>query len=316
MSTTTPIETAWVASGSGGLGSSLSRALHDRGVKVFAPSRRELDLCDLARVAAYVSDIRPDVVFLTAAATGGVQANLATPLPFLEDNIQIQIAVMRGAAAAGCRRLVFAGSTAVYSDSAPQPYREEDAARGVDASSEHALYGLAKYVGMQQCAAYSRTRGCRYVTALLTNLYGANGRIDPTRSNVLTGVMRRAIEARRVGAEDLVVWGDGEQRRDFLHYDDAAEAMILIAERSDAVDAINVGSGSSVSIRDAAKLIRGVVGFQGTLLFDETKPVGVLSRDLNVSRLASLGFAPRTSLKAGLATLRDDLERRIPSPSA
>jgi GDP-L-fucose synthase len=219
---------------------------------------------------------------------------------FLLDNLQIQNNVIRAAHAAGVRKLLFLGSSCIYPKHASQPIREDALLTGALEPTNEA-YAVAKIAGIKLCQAYAREYGANFISALPTNLYGPNDNFDLLSSHVLPALLRKAHEAREKGDHALVVWGSGKPRREFLHVDDLAEACVFLLEKYDSAEIINVGSGEDISIRELAELICDVVGFQGALTWDTTKPDGTPRKLLDVSRLHDLGWRHSIGLREGIA---------------
>ncbi len=298
-----------IAGASGLIGQALVRRLGD--AEIVGWRRSDGDLREMEAARRMLAKAPFGVVFLLSATQGGVADNVARPVAFLEDNALIAINVLRACAEAGVKRVVYAGSTAVYPASAPQPYREEQIGAGsLDAT--HASYALAKLVGIRLCDAYSASDEHCFTPAILTNIYGRGGSFDPTQATVVAAMARKAVEARRTGERAMSVWGTGNATRDLLYADDAADALIRIAAQTDLEGAINVSSGVEVSIRDIAEAAAKAAGFEGQLAFDTSKPEGVARRVSDASRLGALGFRPRISLAEGMAAMVADFEQRFP----
>jgi GDP-L-fucose synthase len=303
-----------VAGAAGLIGGTLMRALQPLAARVSGWSTADGDLREPEAARRMIDAAKPDVVFLMAARQGGVAENLAHPVAFLEDNVLIGVNVIRAAAGFGVARLVHAGTTAVYSPQASMPYQEADAGVG-PLDPTHASYALAKLVATRLCDAYSLAEGRAFTSALLTNVYGPGGSFAADRATVAAGLVARAIEAKRKGLDELVIWGSGRALRDLMHVDDAAGALIRIAERADAPTPVNVCSGREASVREIAIAAAAAAGFTGRLKFDASRPEGVLRRVADPARLFALGFQPRVALKEGLASLVADYLARFPHPA-
>jgi len=244
--------------------------------------------------------VRPDAVVLAAAKVGGIMANKTQPVPFLEDNLRIQLSVIAGAHAAGVPRLLFLGSSCIYPKHAPQPITEDALLTGaLEPTNEP--YALAKIAGITQIRAYREQYGASYISAMPTNLYGPGDNFDLETSHVLPALIRRFHEAERDGAERVVLWGSGTPRREFLHVDDLARACLLLLRTYDAASPVNVGCGEDLTIAALAETVADVVGFAGSIEWDTGRPDGTPRKLLDVSRLSKLGFHPEITLREGIA---------------
>ncbi|MFJ2705699.1 GDP-L-fucose synthase family protein [Streptomyces sp. NPDC087428] len=290
----------FVAGHRGLVGSAVVRRLTAEGHETITRGRDRLDLCDAERTAAFLRDTRPDAVVLAAAKVGGIMANSTYPVQFLEENLRIQLSVIAGAHAAGVERLLFLGSSCIYPKRAPQPIPESALLTGPLEPTNEA-YALAKIAGIVQTQSYRRQYGAAYISAMPTNLYGPGDNFDLETSHVLPALIRRFHEAQRSGAPAVTLWGSGSPRREFLHVDDLAAACVLLLERYDGDAPVNVGSGNDLTIRELASTVADVTFYQGIVEWDTTKPDGTPRKLLDVSRLASLGFAPRIGLREGIA---------------
>lgn len=290
----------FVAGHRGLVGSAVVRRLTAEGHEVVTRARDRLDLRDAGRTAAFLCDARPDAVVLAAAKVGGIMANSTYPVQFLEENLRIQLSVIAGAHAAGVERLLFLGSSCIYPKRAPQPIPESALLTGPLEPTNEA-YALAKIAGIVQTQSYRRQYGASYISAMPTNLYGPGDNFDLETSHVLPALIRRFHEARRSGAPALTLWGSGSPRREFLHVDDLAAACVLLLERYDGEEPVNVGSGEDLTIRELALTVADVTSYHGRIEWDSGKPDGTPRKLLDVSRLASLGFAPRIALRDGIA---------------
>lgn len=291
----------FVAGHRGLVGSALVRRLTAEGHEVLTRGRDRLDLRDAERTGAFLRDARPDAVVLAAAKVGGIMANSTYPVQFIEDNLRIQLSVIAGAHAAGVERLLFLGSSCIYPKSAPQPIPETALLTGPLEPTNEA-YALAKIAGIVQTQSYRRQYGASYISAMPTNLYGPGDNFDLETSHVLPALIRRFHEARYSGAPAVTLWGSGSPRREFLHVDDLAAACVLLLERYDGDEPVNVGSGEDLTIRELASTVADVTSYQGLVEWDTAKPDGTPRKLLDVSRLASLGFEPQIPLRAGIAT--------------
>ncbi|WP_031088551.1 GDP-L-fucose synthase family protein [Streptomyces sp. NRRL WC-3549] len=290
----------FVAGHRGLVGSALARRLTADGHEVITRGREDLDLRDAAATEAFLRDVRPDAVVLAAAKVGGIMANSTWPVQFLEDNLRIQLSVIAGAHAAGTHRLLFLGSSCIYPRRAPQPIREDALLTGALEPTNEA-YALAKIAGIVQTRSYRRQYGASFISAMPTNLYGPGDNFDLETSHVLPALIRRFHEAKRDRAPEVTLWGTGSPRREFLHVDDLASACVRLLEAYDGEEPVNIGCGEDLTIRELAGIVREVTGFEGVIGWDTSKPDGTPRKLLDVSRLTSLGFAPRIPLKDGIA---------------
>ncbi|MCX3058484.1 GDP-L-fucose synthase [Streptomyces sp. GXMU-J5] len=290
----------FVAGHRGLVGSAVARRLAADGHEVLTRNRAELDLRDAARTAAELAALRPDAVVLAAAKVGGIMANSTRPVEFLEENLQIQLSVIAGAHAAGVPRLLFLGSSCIYPKHAPQPITEEALLTGPLEPTNEA-YALAKIAGIVQIRSYRRQHGARYISAMPTNLYGPGDNFDLETSHVLPALVRRFHEARADGRDEVVLWGSGSPRREFLHVDDLAAACVLLLSRYDGDEPVNVGCGEDLTIRELAATVADVTGFTGRIGWDTTRPDGTPRKLLDISRLTALGWRPRIGLRDGIA---------------
>ncbi|WP_431951664.1 GDP-L-fucose synthase family protein [Actinacidiphila sp. bgisy167] len=290
----------FVAGHRGLVGSAVTRRLTADGHEVITRGRGELDLRDAARTEAFLKEQRPDAVVLAAAKVGGIMANSTYPVQFLEDNLRIQLSVIAGAHAAGVGRLLFLGSSCIYPKHAPQPISEDALLTGPLEPTNEA-YALAKIAGIVQVQSYRRQYGASFVSAMPTNLYGPGDNFDLETSHVLPALIRRFHEARRDGAPEVVLWGTGSPRREFLHVDDLAAACAVLLRDYDGEEPVNIGCGSDLTIRELAETVREVTGYEGGIAWDTTKPDGTPRKLLDVSRLSALGWKPAIPLRDGIA---------------
>ena len=291
----------FVAGHLGMLGSAMMRRLHAEGFSnIVTRDRSDLDLADESAVAKFLAMERPTIVIVAAARVGGIKANNDFPVEFLLENLGIQNNVIRSAYESGVRKLLFVGSACIYPKFAPQPIPETSLLDGPLEPTNEA-YAIAKIAGIKLCQAYSREYGANFISAMPTNLYGPNDNFDLETSHVLPALMRKAHEAKVRKDQKLIVWGTGKPRREFLHVDDLASACVLILEKYDSPEIINLGCGEDISIRELAELICDVVGFDGELDWDTTKPDGTPRRLLDVTKLRALGWKPAIPLRDGIA---------------
>jgi len=291
----------FVAGHLGMLGSAMMRRLQAEGFSnIVTRDRSDLDLADESAVAKFLAAERPTIVIVAAARVGGIKANNDFPVEFLLENLGIQNNVIRSAYESGVRKLLFVGSACIYPKFAPQPIPETSLLDGPLEPTNEA-YAIAKIAGIKLCQAYYREYGANFISAMPTNLYGPNDNFDLETSHVLPALMRKAHEAKVRKDQKLIVWGTGKPRREFLHVDDLASACVLILEKYDSPEIINLGCGEDISIRELAELICDVVGFDGELAWDTTKPDGTPRRLLDVTKLRALGWKPAIPLRDGIA---------------
>src|SRR5437763_4751476 len=282
------------------VGSALVRRLEDeRFTNLLTRDRSHLDLSDESAVAKFFAEARPDIVILAAANVGGIKANNDFPVEFLLDNLRIQNNVIRSAYQTGVRKLLFLGSSCIYPKLAPQPIPESALLTG-PLESTNEPYAIAKIAGIKLCQAYAREYGTNFISVMPANLYGPNDNFDLETSHVLAALLRKAHEAKIRNEKKLIVWGTGQPRREFLHVDDLASACLLLLEKYDSPDILNVGFGEDISIRELAELICEVVGYDGELAWDTSKPDGTPRKLLDVSKLCALGWQPAISLRDGI----------------
>lgn len=290
----------FVAGARGLVGSAIVRALKKQGYKnVLAPFRKDLDLSDRAAVDAWYAKEKPEYVFVAAAKVGGIMANNTYPATFLYDNLIIQNNVIDGAHKAGVKKLEFLGSSCIYPKHAPQPMKEEHLLTG-PLEPTNQPYAIAKIAGIEMVNSYRRQYGMSGISLMPTNLYGPGDNYDLQNSHVLPALIRKFHEAKESGAANVTVWGTGSPKREFLHADDLAEAAIYLMNTYDDSDIVNVGVGEDVSIKELAEIVKKVVGFQGELVFDTSKPDGTPRKLLDVSRLSKLGWKAKISLEDGI----------------
>jgi GDP-L-fucose synthase len=313
----------FVAGHRGLAGSAILRHLHEQGFsRVLVRSHSELDLADRSAVWDFFRQEQPEYVFLAAAKVGGIMANSLYPLDFIRDNLKIQTNVIEASQAFGISRLLFLGSSCIYPRECPQPIREEYLMTG-PLEPTNRPYAIAKIAGVELCWAGNRQLRTRYMCAMPTNLYGPNDNYELETSHVLPALIRKMHEAKSAGEREVVLWGTGTPFREFLYSDDLAEAclflMTLPEDRLTSVlsgtepPLINIGTGQEVSISALAELVAQTVGFEGVFLFDSTKPDGTPRKLLDVSRINSLGWTFRTSLRSGIQkAYHDFLQRHDP----
>jgi GDP-L-fucose synthase len=291
----------YVAGHRGMVGRALVRALEARGYEnLLLRTRAELDLRDGDAVRAFFASARPEYVFLAAAKVGGILANSESPATFLADNLAIGLNVIDAAWRSGVTKLVNLGSSCIYPRLAPQPLTEDALLTGpLEPTNEP--YAIAKIAAIKLCDSYRRQYGCNFVSLMPTNLYGPHDNFDLRTSHVLPALIRKCDDARESGAPAVTVWGSGTPRREFLHVDDLADACLFVMDRWDGPGFLNVGTGRDATIAEIAATVAEVVGFDGRLEFDPTKPDGTPRKLLDVSRLRALGWEARIGLREGLA---------------
>ena len=290
----------FVAGHRGMVGSAIVRALTRHDCEVLTVARAELDLRRREPVEAWMTAQRPDAVFLAAARVGGILANDRRPAEFLFDNLAIQSAVIESARLAGVAKLVFLGSSCIYPGACPQPMPEEALLTGpLEPTNE--WYAVAKIAGIKLCQAYRRQHGCNFISLMPANLYGPGDNFDLDSAHVVPALMRRMHEARVAGRGEATVWGSGTPRREFLHVDDLAAAALFLMERYAGERPLNVGTGRDLTIGALAEAIRGIVGFEGRLVHDRSKPDGAPRRLLDITRMNRLGWRAKVELRPGLA---------------
>jgi GDP-L-fucose synthase len=289
----------FVAGHRGMVGSALVRRLESEDCEVVTVARSDLDLRNSGEVTAFFRSVRPQAVFMSAAKVGGILANLTYPADFLYDNLMIAANVTKSAAAFGTERMVFLGSSCIYPKYAAQPIAESALLTGALEPTNEA-YAVAKIAGLKLVESYRRQFGCDFVSAMPSNLYGPGDNYDLQSSHVIPALIRKAHEAKTSGAASLVIWGSGRPRRQFLHVDDCADALVRIMTRYSDVEHINVGVDGDISIDDLATLVSEVVGFEGGIEHDLSKPDGTPQKLMDCSRLDALGWRARIGLKDGL----------------
>ena len=311
----------YVAGHAGLAGSAILRALQRAGYSNFILRRHaELELTDARAVSAFFERERPEHVFLAAARVGGILANDTYPADFIHDNLAVQLNVMHEAWRAGVKRLLFLGSSCIYPRDCPQPMKEEHLLSGPLEPTNRA-YALAKISGVEMCWSYNRQHGTKFLAPMPTNLYGPGDSYDPQNSHVLPALIRKVHEAKSSGARQVTIWGSGRPRREFLYSDDLGEACVFLMRFSDEdfgrlvaptqAPLINIGAGTDQSIAELAALVGDVLGYRGEFIYDASKPDGTPRKLLDVSRLAALGWKPRTALRQGVALAYQDFLRRF-----
>jgi len=302
--TETP-RTIYVAGHRGLVGSAIARKIDEHGRDTWiGRTRSELDLLDRPAVFDFLAETKPDAVIVAAAKVGGIAANNAFPVDFLTDNVQIQSNLMDGAHAAGVPRLVFLGSSCIYPKFAPQPIHEDSLLTGPLEPTNDA-YAIAKIAGIRLADGYRSQYGRDWVSAMPTNIYGPGDNFDLETSHVLPALLRRFHEAKESGAESVTLWGTGVALREFLYSEDLAEAVLHVLDHYSEPGPINVGFGEDISIKDLATIIAGVVGFEGEIRWDPSKPDGTPRKILDSGRIRALGWTPQVGLHEGIRRTYD-----------
>lgn len=289
-----------VAGARGLVGGAIVRQLRAQGFQnLLTPFRAELDLTDRAALDAYLAQHKPQFVFDAAAKVGGIQANNQFPGDFIRDNLLIQTNLIDASYRAGVEKFVFLGSSCIYPKFAPQPMKEEHLLTGI-LEPTNSAYAVAKIAGIEMVKSYRRQFGFKGISLMPTNLYGPGDNYDLNNSHVLPALIRKFHEAKQSHAKEVVIWGTGTPRREFLHCDDLADAAIFLMQTYDSDDIINVGVGDDIAIGEVARMIKEIVGFDGALVQDTSKPDGTPRKLLDVSRLTALGWQPKLSLRDGI----------------
>lgn len=291
----------YLAGHSGLVGSAIHRALSAQGFhQIVVRPLNQLDLRRQAEVESFLAAERPQIVIIAAARVGGIMANSSYPVDFLYDNLMIDTNLIRSSFENGVEKLLFLGSSCIYPKFAPQPIKEEHLLTGL-LEPTNEFYALAKIAGIKLCQAYHRQYGSRFISAMPTNLYGPGDNYDLQTSHVLPALIRRFHEAKQIGVEEVALWGTGSPRREFLFVDDLAEACLFLLDTYEDPQIINVGTGEEQTIRELAETVARIVGFEGRIAFDPSKPDGTPRKLLDVSRIQALGWKATTSLEEGIA---------------
>lgn len=289
----------FVAGHRGMVGSAIVRRLAAEDCEVLTAPRAELDLKRQDQVNRWMANARPDAVFVAAAKVGGIQANDSYPADFLYDNLMIEANLIEAAFRIGVEKLLFLGSSCIYPKFAPQPIPEDALLTGpLEPTNE--WYAVAKIAGIKLAQAYRKQHGCDFISAMPTNLYGPGDNFDLDTSHVLPALIRKAHEAKAAGASSITIWGTGAPRREFLHADDCADACVFLMKTYSDLEHVNVGSGEDITIQELAELVCQVVGFDGEVVCDTTKPDGPPRKLMSAAKLRGLGWSPRIELMEGI----------------
>ena len=290
----------YVAGHHGLVGSAIYRLLKKRGFEnLITRTHSELELMDAVAVQEFFEETKPEFVFLAAAKVGGIHANSTYPADFIRENLFVQTNVIHESWRNGVEKLIFLGSSCIYPKLCPQPISEESLLSGLLEPTNEA-YALAKIAGIKTCQSYNQQYGTNYISAMPTNLYGINDNFHPENSHVLPALIRRFHEAKLADSESVSIWGTGNPRREFLHSDDLADAVLFLMENYNDSEIVNVGCGEDQTIRVLAETISEVVGYSGSLVFDSSRPDGTPQKMLDISKIRVLGWRPEITLKNGL----------------
>jgi len=301
----------YVAGHRGLVGSAIWRELERAGfTNLIGRTHTELDLLNPDAVKRFYDDAKPEYVFVAAAKVGGILANDTHPAQFLYENLQIQNHLIHGAKVAGVKKLLFLGSSCIYPKLASQPLKEDYLLTGpLEPTNE--WYAIAKIAGIKMCQAYRRQYGCDFISAMPTNMYGPNDNYDLQSSHVLPALIRKFHEAKATGKSEVICWGTGSPLREFLYSDDLGRACVFLMENYNAEQFINVGYGSDLSIRELAETVKGIIGFEGAIVWDSSKPDGTPKKLMDSSRLFDLGWKPQVDLQQGIRLAYEDFLKRF-----
>lgn len=303
----------YVAGHRGLVGSAIVRNLKKRGYKnLLLRSRKELDLLDQRAVENFFKKKRPEYVFLAAAKVGGIMANKTYPADFIYENIVVESNIIHSSYKYGVKKLLFLGSVCIYPKFAPTPVKEEYLLTGsLEPTNEP--YALAKIAGINMCQSYNRQYGTNFISVMPTNLYGPNDNFDLNNSHVLPALMRKFHEAKEKGLKEVVVWGTGKARREFMHVDDLADACVFLMNKYNQSEIINIGLGSDQTIKESANIIERIVGFKGKIVWDTSKPDGTPKRRLDVKKIHALGWKHKVNLEDGLKSTYEWFRKNLNS---
>jgi len=301
----------YIAGHTGMVGSAIHRNLIKKGFTNFLLATiEELDLTNQIVVNSFFKEYKPDYVFLAAAKVGGIHANNTYKAQFIYENLMIEANIIHASYQFGVKKLLFLGSSCIYPKHAPQPMKEEYLLTGI-LEPTNEPYAIAKIAGLKMCDAYRDQYGCNFISVMPTNLYGVNDNYHPENSHVLPALIRRFHEAKENNLDEVVVWGTGSPLREFMFADDLADACVYLMENHNEPGWTNIGTGDEFTIKELATIVKEVVGFKGKLVFDITKPDGTPRKLLNVSKLHSLGWKHKTTMKEGVAIAYQDFLKRI-----
>lgn len=289
----------WVAGHTGLVGDALMQALARENCERLSIEKQHLDLRNQTATRNWMFENRPDVIILAAATVGGIGANAARPAEFIYDNLLIQGNIIHNAYEIGVQKLLFLGSSCIYPKEAHQPILEEALLTG-PLETTNKPYALAKIAGIEMCQAYRKQYGCDFIAAMPCNLYGPGDRFDPENSHVIPALMMRMHEAKRMRAPEFTIWGTGKPLREFLYIHDLTEALILLLKHYSHQDIINIGANDEISIAQLAETLASVIGYEGKLIYDHSKPDGTLRKRMNSGKMQALGWSPSTALYDGL----------------
>jgi GDP-L-fucose synthase len=290
-----------VAGGTGLAGSAIVRAYQATGAEVIAVNRKVVDLLDRDATTAFLKSVKPTLVVDAAAKVGGIGANSAYPVEFLSDNVRIQSNLMEAAHAADVEKFIFLGSSCIYPRNCPQPIKEEYLLTG-PLEETNSAYAIAKIAGIELIKSFRKEYGRTWISLMPTNLYGPRDNFELQGSHVLPAFIRRFVEAAQNGVATETLWGTGSPKREFLHVDDLASAVVLLGDVYDSKEHLNIGTGEDLTIKELAELVAQLAGFSGEIAWDATKPDGTPRKVLDVSKAKSLGWAPQISLRDGIAS--------------
>lgn len=299
----------FVAGHRGLVGSAIKRELEKKGyTNIVTRTHKELDLTDSKAVSEFFEAEKPDYVILSAAKVGGIQGNNTFPVEFFTENMKIQLNVITNAFKQNVKKLLFLGSSCIYPKNAPQPMKEEYLLSS-ELEKTNEMYALAKISGLKLCASYNREYNTDYISVMPCNLYGLNDNYDTKNAHVLPMLVRRFHEAKEAGLKEVTVWGTGTPLREFMYAGDLAKAVVYLMENKSAKEIgefINIGTGTKVTILELAQMIKKIVGFEGELVFDKSKPDGTMRKLMDVSRINNLGWKAETSLEEGIKIVYND----------
>ncbi len=300
-----------VAGHRGMVGSAVTRALQHAGYhNLILAGKNALDLRNQLEVNEFFRKEKPDIVFLAAARVGGIYANNTYRAEFIYDNLMIEANVINAAYIYGVEKLLFLGSSCIYPKMAPQPMREDTLLTG-ELEPTNEPYAIAKIAGIKMCDAYRQQYGCNFISVMPTNLYGPNDNYHPENSHVLPALIRRFHEARRDGLGEVTIWGTGTPRREFLHVDDLADACLFLMDTFNEPGFVNIGTGADLSIQELAQMIARIVGFEGKITNDLSKPDGTPRKLLDVGKLSAMGWNARIGLEAGIRAVYEEVRDKL-----